>query len=236
LLGGEIQLRSTPGVAVLLPLPAVTYLGGTSSRAPAVAESASWRRYASPSGRSNRSWMTGTISRRRQRGAHVEDDPHYARVMADLAKDEGFKVLVAHRGADALALARAHHPTAISLDISCRICSAGRCEPAEAGSFDAAHPGAIVTWTKTAITDWARGRSPSSRSRRPRKGLENAFARIKGYAKSRRKRCCWSKMTRRRRNSVTELLGPTTSRSYRLHRRERLLQLRILQSIVWCST
>ena len=47
----------------------------------------------------------------------VEDDPHYSRIMVDLAKDEGFKVLVAHRGADALALARAHHPTAISLDI-----------------------------------------------------------------------------------------------------------------------
>ena len=37
--------------------------------------------------------------------------------MMAAAKDEGFKVLVAQRGADALALARAHLPTAISLDI-----------------------------------------------------------------------------------------------------------------------
>ena len=36
----------------------------------------------------------------------VEDDPHYARIMVDLARDSGFKVLVATRGADALALAR----------------------------------------------------------------------------------------------------------------------------------
>jgi len=43
----------------------------------------------------------------------VEDDPHFARLMVGAAKDKGFKVLVAARGTEALALARAHHPTAI---------------------------------------------------------------------------------------------------------------------------
>ena len=47
----------------------------------------------------------------------VEDDPHYARIMVDLAHDHGLKVLVAGRGADALALARQYRPTAISLDV-----------------------------------------------------------------------------------------------------------------------
>ncbi len=47
----------------------------------------------------------------------VEDDPHYARVLCDLSRDKGFKVLVAMRGAEALALAREFHPTAISLDV-----------------------------------------------------------------------------------------------------------------------
>ena len=47
----------------------------------------------------------------------VEDDPHYARVLRDLAHDKGFKVLVATRGAEALALAREFHPTAVSLDV-----------------------------------------------------------------------------------------------------------------------
>jgi HAMP domain-containing protein/CheY-like chemotaxis protein/signal transduction histidine kinase len=47
----------------------------------------------------------------------VEDDPHYARVLADLSRDKGFKVLVASRGAEALALAREYHPTAVSLDV-----------------------------------------------------------------------------------------------------------------------
>src|SRR6202166_1664623 len=47
----------------------------------------------------------------------VEDDPHYARVLRDLSRDKGFKVLVALRGAEGLALAREYHPTAVSLDV-----------------------------------------------------------------------------------------------------------------------
>ncbi|HUH05225.1 MAG TPA: ATP-binding protein, partial [Kofleriaceae bacterium] len=42
----------------------------------------------------------------------VEDDPHYARVMRDLARDNGFKVLAASRGGEALELGRVHQPTA----------------------------------------------------------------------------------------------------------------------------
>jgi CheY-like chemotaxis protein len=48
----------------------------------------------------------------------VEDDLHYARILCDLSRDKGFKVLVATRGAEALALAREFHPTAVSLDVS----------------------------------------------------------------------------------------------------------------------
>jgi HAMP domain-containing protein/signal transduction histidine kinase/DNA-binding response OmpR family regulator len=47
----------------------------------------------------------------------VEDDPHYARVLMDLARDHGFKVLLAMRGAHALDLAKQYMPTAISLDV-----------------------------------------------------------------------------------------------------------------------
>jgi HAMP domain-containing protein/signal transduction histidine kinase/DNA-binding response OmpR family regulator len=48
----------------------------------------------------------------------VEDDPHYARILLDLARQHGFKALVASRGADALTLAQEFLPTAISLDIA----------------------------------------------------------------------------------------------------------------------
>ncbi|MGH7037498.1 MAG: response regulator, partial [Stellaceae bacterium] len=47
----------------------------------------------------------------------VEDDPHYARIVADLAHEKGFKALIAMRGADALTLAREYQPSAVSLDV-----------------------------------------------------------------------------------------------------------------------
>ena len=48
----------------------------------------------------------------------VEDDPHFARVLRDLSRDMGFKVLIAARGTEALSLAREYSPTAVSLDVS----------------------------------------------------------------------------------------------------------------------
>jgi len=47
----------------------------------------------------------------------VEDDPHYAKVLRDLARERGFKSIVAPRGGDGIALAKKFQPTAISLDI-----------------------------------------------------------------------------------------------------------------------
>jgi HAMP domain-containing protein/CheY-like chemotaxis protein/signal transduction histidine kinase len=47
----------------------------------------------------------------------VEDDPHYGRILIDLARQRGFKVVLARTGADALALAGKHRPTAVSLDV-----------------------------------------------------------------------------------------------------------------------
>jgi CheY-like chemotaxis protein len=47
----------------------------------------------------------------------VDDDAHYARVLLGLARDKGFKGIVANRGQIALTLARQYLPTAMTLDV-----------------------------------------------------------------------------------------------------------------------
>ena len=47
----------------------------------------------------------------------VEDDPNYAKVLVEMARDRGFKTVVAQRGSTALAMAREIKPDAITLDV-----------------------------------------------------------------------------------------------------------------------
>ncbi len=47
----------------------------------------------------------------------IEDDPHYARILLGLARERGFKGIVATKGSMGLSLARQYQPSAISLDI-----------------------------------------------------------------------------------------------------------------------
>ncbi|HEY1816038.1 MAG TPA: response regulator [Kofleriaceae bacterium] len=47
----------------------------------------------------------------------VEDDPHYARILLGIARNKGFKGVVASRGQQALALTREYLPTAVTLDV-----------------------------------------------------------------------------------------------------------------------
>jgi HAMP domain-containing protein/CheY-like chemotaxis protein/signal transduction histidine kinase len=122
LLGGEIQLRSTPGsgatFTLYLPLRYIGTLAVPRSptEVPALAD-------ALPTVRTGEPIVTQVQDDRSvlEPGDHillvVEDDPHYASIIADLAHDAGLKVLVAMTGADALILAREYQPTAISLDV-----------------------------------------------------------------------------------------------------------------------
>jgi CheY-like chemotaxis protein/signal transduction histidine kinase/HAMP domain-containing protein len=138
----------------------------------------------------------------------VEDDPYYGRVLVDLARDKGFKVVAATRGLDALALARQFRPTAVSLDVflpdmlGWTVLNQLKQDPTLRHI-----PVQIITVDEDRQHGLARGAFSFLTKPTSAEGLELALDRIKDYATSHRKRLLVVEDNDAERLSITELLG-----------------------------
>jgi HAMP domain-containing protein/signal transduction histidine kinase/DNA-binding response OmpR family regulator len=138
----------------------------------------------------------------------IEDDPHYARILLGLARDKGFRGIVATKGAQGLSLARQFHPAAISLDIflpdmlGWTVLNQLKLDPTTRHI-----PVQIVTLEEERQHGLAHGafaylvKSPTTAD------LETAFDRIKDFTTSRTKRLLIVEDNDIERQSIVELLG-----------------------------
>jgi CheY-like chemotaxis protein len=138
----------------------------------------------------------------------VEDDPHYARVLCDLAHDKGLKVLVAMRGAEALALAREYKPSAVSLDVflpdmlGWTVLNHLKQDPATRHI-----PVQMLTLDEDRHHGLARGAFAFVTKPTTPEAIEQALSRIKEYASPRRKRLLVVEDNPAEQLSIRELLG-----------------------------
>jgi len=138
----------------------------------------------------------------------VEDDPHYCRVLIDLARDKGFKVLVAMRGADALELAKQYQPSAVSLDVflpdmlGWSVLSQLKQNP-----LTRHIPVQIITLDEDKHHGLARGAFSFVTKPTTTEGVEAALRRIKEYSAPRRKRLLVVEDNPAELLSISELLG-----------------------------
>jgi HAMP domain-containing protein/CheY-like chemotaxis protein/signal transduction histidine kinase len=137
----------------------------------------------------------------------VEDDPHYARVLIDLARDKGFKVLVAARGTEALELAKQYQPAAVSLDVflpdmlGWTVLSQLKHNP-----LTRHIPVQIITLDEDRQHALARGAFSFVNKPTTTEGVAAALSQIKEYAKPRRKRLLIVEDNAAEQMSIRELL------------------------------
>jgi CheY-like chemotaxis protein/signal transduction histidine kinase/HAMP domain-containing protein len=215
LLGGEIHLHSAPGTGstFTLYLP-IKYVGPNATVHAAATAAGSTVSVSSPGLTIAPERVVEPIPDDRldvQPGDAilliVEDDPHYARILIDLARDKGFKALLAMRGDDALNLAKQYQPTAVSLDVflpdmlGWNVLSQLKQNP-----LTRHIPVQIVSLDEDRQHGLARGAFAFVNKPTTREGIEEALSRIKEFAEPRRKRLLIVEDNPAEQMSIRELL------------------------------
>jgi CheY-like chemotaxis protein len=138
----------------------------------------------------------------------VEDDPHYARIMIELARHSGFKTLLAMRGDDALELAKQYQPTAVSLDVFLPdMLGWNVLNQLKQNPLTRHIPVQIITLDEDRQHGLARGAFSFIIKPTTPEGIADALARIKEFAKPRRKRLLVVEDNKAEQMSIRELLG-----------------------------